>query len=56
MTEIGQAVTAANTNTPVGALQGQRQNVTLEATGQMEKAESSSRRWSWPGAMARRCD
>jgi HAE1 family hydrophobic/amphiphilic exporter-1 len=40
MTEIGQAVTAANTNTPVGALQGQRQNVTLEATGQMEKAEA----------------
>ena len=38
MTEVGQAITAANTNTPVGALQGQRQNVTLEATGQMENA------------------
>jgi HAE1 family hydrophobic/amphiphilic exporter-1 len=40
LTEIGQAVTAANSNTPGRrAQQGQRQNVTLEATGQMEKAE-----------------
>ncbi len=35
---VSNAVAAANSSTPVGALLGQRQNVTVDATGQMEHA------------------
>jgi len=35
---INTAVAAANSSTPVGALNGTRQNVTVDATGQMEHA------------------
>ncbi|MFO1136883.1 MAG: efflux RND transporter permease subunit [Rhodoblastus sp.] len=37
--EIAKQVAAANSNTPVGVQLGRRQNVTIEATGQLEKAE-----------------
>ncbi len=37
--EIAKQIQAANSNTPVGVQLGRRQNVTIEATGQMEKAE-----------------
>jgi len=36
--QVANAVSAANSSTPVGALLGKRQNVTVEATGQMEHA------------------
>ena len=36
---INTAVAAANSSTPVGALNGTRQNVTVDATGQMQHAE-----------------
>ena len=36
---VGNAVAAANSSTPVGALLGKRQNVTVDATGQMEHAK-----------------
>ena len=36
---VGQAVAAANSSTPVGALQGQRQNVTVDSTGQLLHAD-----------------
>ncbi len=39
LNDIRNSVAAANSNSPVGVLQGVRQNVTLEATGQMQKAE-----------------
>ena len=39
LNDVGNAVAAANSNAPVGALQGLRQNVTLEATGQLTNAE-----------------
>ncbi len=35
---VSNAVAAANSSTPVGALLGRRQNVTVDATGQMEHA------------------
>ena len=35
---VSNAVAAANSSTPVGALLGKRQNVTVDATGQMEHA------------------
>ena len=35
---VSNAVAAANSSTPVGALLGSRQNVTVDATGQMEHA------------------
>ena len=37
--EIAKQVAAANSNAPVGVQLGRRQNVTIEATGQLEKAE-----------------
>ena len=37
--EVAKQVAAANSNAPVGVQLGRRQNVTIEATGQMEKAE-----------------
>jgi hydrophobic/amphiphilic exporter-1 (mainly G- bacteria), HAE1 family len=36
---VGAAVAAANSSTPVGALLGQRQNVTVDATGQLLHAD-----------------
>jgi multidrug efflux pump subunit AcrB len=36
--EIAQALDAANSNTPVGTLDGPRQSVTLEASGQLRQA------------------
>ena len=36
--KVGQAVAAANSSAPVGAMLGQRQNVTIDATGQMMEA------------------
>ena len=36
--DVSNAVAAANSSTPVGALLGRRQNVTVDATGQMEHA------------------
>jgi hydrophobic/amphiphilic exporter-1 (mainly G- bacteria), HAE1 family len=36
--EIAQALDAANSNTPVGTLNGPRQSVTLEASGQLRQA------------------
>jgi len=38
--EVARQVAAANSNAPVGVQLGRRQNVTIEATGQLEKAES----------------
>ena len=35
---VSNAVAAANSSTPVGALHGRRQNVTVDATGQMDHA------------------
>jgi HAE1 family hydrophobic/amphiphilic exporter-1 len=37
--EIGNAVAAANSSLPVGALLGHNQNITLDATGQIEHAD-----------------
>ena len=37
--DISRAVNAANSNAPVGTMRGERQRVTVEATGQMQKAE-----------------
>jgi len=37
--EIAKQVAAANSNAPVGVQLGRRQNVTIEATGQLDKAE-----------------
>ncbi|MGL4323084.1 MAG: efflux RND transporter permease subunit, partial [Beijerinckiaceae bacterium] len=37
--DISRAVNAANSNAPVGTMRGDRQRVTVEATGQMQKAE-----------------
>ena len=39
LNDVGNAIAAANSNAPVGALQGLNQNVTLEATGQMTRAQ-----------------
>ena len=36
--QVSSAVAAANSSTPVGALLGKRQNVTVDATGQMPRA------------------
>jgi hydrophobic/amphiphilic exporter-1 (mainly G- bacteria), HAE1 family len=38
LAEIRQAVIAANSTSPVGTMQGPRQNITIDATGSMEKA------------------
>lgn len=38
--EIAKQVAAANSNAPVGVQLGRRQNVTIEATGQINKAEN----------------
>ncbi|MFO1118216.1 MAG: efflux RND transporter permease subunit [Beijerinckiaceae bacterium] len=38
--EIAKQVAAANSNAPVGVQLGRRQNVTIEASGQIEKAEN----------------
>ena len=40
LNDVGNAIAAANSNAPVGSLQGLNQNVTLEATGQMTRAEN----------------
>ena len=40
LNDVGNAVAAANSNAPVGAMQGLKQNVTLEATGQLMRAEN----------------
>jgi len=40
LTDIGNAVAAANSSKPVGAVLGNTQNTTLEATGQLEKADA----------------
>jgi HAE1 family hydrophobic/amphiphilic exporter-1 len=37
---VGNAVAAANSSTPVGALLGRRQNVTVDATGQLAHADA----------------
>ena len=37
--EVAKQVAAANSNAPVGVQLGRRQNVTIEASGQLEKAE-----------------
>ena len=39
LNDVGNAVALANSNAPVGSLQGERQNVTLEASGQLTNAE-----------------
>ena len=39
LNDVGNAIAAANSSAPVGALQGLNQNVTLEATGQMTRAQ-----------------
>jgi len=41
--DVGSAITAANTNTPVGTVLGTKQNITLQASGQMENAEAFRR-------------
>ncbi|MFO1149058.1 MAG: efflux RND transporter permease subunit [Alsobacter sp.] len=40
--ELRAAVAAANSNQPTGTLRGERQRVTIEATGQLRKAEDYS--------------
>ncbi len=52
---VGAAVAAANSSTPVGALLGHRQNVTVDATGQIAARRSNTRISSSRGATARRC-
>ena len=37
--EVAKQVASANSNAPVGVQLGQRQNITIEATGQIDKAE-----------------
>ena len=39
LSEVAGQIAAANSNAPVGVQLGKRQNVTIQATGQMEKAE-----------------
>ena len=39
LNEVAAQVAAANSNAPMGVQLGKRQNVTIQATGQMEKAE-----------------
>jgi HAE1 family hydrophobic/amphiphilic exporter-1 len=39
LNDVGNAVAAANSSAPVGALLGQKQNITLDASGQLTKAE-----------------
>ncbi len=39
LNDIRDSVARANSNVPVGTMQGPRQNITIQATGQMEKAE-----------------
>jgi HAE1 family hydrophobic/amphiphilic exporter-1 len=38
--EVAKQVAAANSNAPVGVQLGKRQNITIEASGQMQKAEN----------------
>jgi HAE1 family hydrophobic/amphiphilic exporter-1 len=40
LNDVANAVGAANSSAPVGALQGDRQNITLDATGQLRNAEA----------------
>jgi HAE1 family hydrophobic/amphiphilic exporter-1 len=40
LNDVANAVGAANSSAPVGALLGERQNITLDATGQMQNAEA----------------
>ncbi|MGL4496561.1 MAG: efflux RND transporter permease subunit [Beijerinckiaceae bacterium] len=37
--DISRAINAANSNAPVGTMRGERQRLTVEATGQLQKAE-----------------
>ena len=39
LNDVRNAVAQANSNSPVGVIKGKSQNITLEATGQMERAE-----------------
>ncbi len=39
LNDVGNAVAAANSSAPVGALLGQKQNITLDASGQLTNAE-----------------
>jgi hydrophobic/amphiphilic exporter-1 (mainly G- bacteria), HAE1 family len=39
LNDVGNAVAAANSSAPVGALLGQKQNISLDATGQLTHAE-----------------
>jgi hydrophobic/amphiphilic exporter-1 (mainly G- bacteria), HAE1 family len=39
LNDVGNAVAAANSSSPVGALLGQKQNITLDASGQLTHAE-----------------